>query len=195
MTGAAPALVLFGFLGSATVVVLAGVFLARSGDVIAARTRLGGLWVGSVFLAFATSLPEIATDVVAVRMGLPDLAAGDLFGSSMANMLILALISLLPAGAGLFRKAAMDHALYASLAIVLTCIAAATILVRPTTTLVGIGPGSLMLLLVYVVYHLLDLTFGSANPAFVAGDAYGNLVASFQRVPVSLAYLAAMAAY
>lgn len=50
-----------------------------------------------------------------------------------------------------------------------------------------------VLLLGYLVYHLLDLTFGSANPAFVAGDAYGNLVASFQRVPVSLGYMAAMA--
>lgn len=49
-----------------------------------------------------------------------------------------------------------------------------------------------VLLLLYVVYHLLDLTFGTANPAFVAGDAYGNLIASFQRVPVSLAYVAAM---
>jgi succinate dehydrogenase / fumarate reductase cytochrome b subunit len=50
-----------------------------------------------------------------------------------------------------------------------------------------------VLLLLYVLYHLLDLTFGPANPAFVAGDAYGNLVASFQRVPVSLGYVAAMA--
>lgn len=49
-----------------------------------------------------------------------------------------------------------------------------------------------VLLLAYVVYHLLDLTFGSANPAFVAGDAYGNLLASFSRVPVSAAYVVAM---
>lgn len=50
-----------------------------------------------------------------------------------------------------------------------------------------------LLLVAYVVYHLLDLTFGPANPAFVVGDAYGNLIASFQRVPVSLGYTAAMA--
>lgn len=50
-----------------------------------------------------------------------------------------------------------------------------------------------LLVLLYVVYHLLDLTFGSANPAFVAGDAYGNLVASLQRMPVALGYVAAIA--
>jgi succinate dehydrogenase / fumarate reductase cytochrome b subunit len=49
-----------------------------------------------------------------------------------------------------------------------------------------------VLLLAYVVYHLLDLTFGPANPAFVAGDAYGNLLASFQRPVVALAYVGAM---
>lgn len=145
------ALALATFVGAAAVVVVAGTWLARSGDVIAAHTKLGGLWVGSVLLAFATSLPEITTDVAAVRMGEVDLAAGDLFGSSMANMLILAVLNLLPTGAGLFRKAALEHALYASVAIILTATAAAVLLVGPTSTIVGVGPGSLLLLGIYLV--------------------------------------------
>ena len=48
-----------------------------------------------------------------------------------------------------------------------------------------------VLVLAYVVYHLLDLTFGAANPAFVPGDVYHNLVASFQRVPVAGFYMLA----
>jgi succinate dehydrogenase cytochrome b subunit len=50
-----------------------------------------------------------------------------------------------------------------------------------------------VLILVYVVYHLLDLTFGRVNPSFVPGDVYHNLVASFQRWPVSAAYVVAVA--
>ena len=134
---------------AAVVIVAAGTALARSGDVIAARTQLGGVWVGSVFLALATSLPEIATDVSAVRLGAPDLAAGDLFGSTMANMLILALVGLVPAGREVFRRATLDHALYASLAIAMTGIAAITILMRPAWSVLGIGPGSLLLLATY----------------------------------------------
>ena len=49
-----------------------------------------------------------------------------------------------------------------------------------------------VLIFVYVVYHLLDLTFGRANPSFVPGDVYHNLVASFERWPVAAAYVAAM---
>jgi hypothetical protein len=44
-------------------VVLAGTRLARCADAIAAGTRLGGVWTGSVLLAAATSLAELATDV------------------------------------------------------------------------------------------------------------------------------------
>lgn len=139
------------FLATAGLVVLAGTVLARAGDVIAARTKLSGVWVGSVFLAVATSLPELTTDVAAVRMGALDLAAGDLFGSSLANMLILAILNLVPGGLELFRKAALEHALYAALAIVLTAVAAITVLVRPAATLLGMGPGTLSIAAIYLV--------------------------------------------
>jgi succinate dehydrogenase / fumarate reductase cytochrome b subunit len=47
-------------------------------------------------------------------------------------------------------------------------------------------------LLAFVIYHLLDLTFGVVNQHFVPGDVYHNVVASFRVVPVSLFYIAAM---
>jgi succinate dehydrogenase / fumarate reductase cytochrome b subunit len=48
-----------------------------------------------------------------------------------------------------------------------------------------------VIILLYVVYHLLDLTLGPANPGFVPGDVYRNLVASFQRPAVVAFYIAA----
>jgi succinate dehydrogenase / fumarate reductase cytochrome b subunit len=47
-------------------------------------------------------------------------------------------------------------------------------------------------LLAFVVYHLLDLTFGTVNPGFDHGDVYGNVVRSFRVVPVAIFYLVAM---
>ncbi|MEJ2541267.1 MAG: sodium:calcium antiporter, partial [Gemmatimonadota bacterium] len=143
------ALVLLTLLLAAAGVVVAGVALARSGDVLAARTRMGGLWVGLVFLAFATSLPELITAGTAVRLGAVDLAAGDLFGSNMANMAILALLNLLP-GAALFHRAALDQGLVASHAIVLTSVAAASIVLGAPAAVAGLGPGSLLLLVAYL---------------------------------------------
>jgi len=51
-----------------------------------------------------------------------------------------------------------------------------------------------IIILLFVIFHLLDLTFGTVNPAFVPGDAYRNVVTTFSRVPVSLAYIVAMGA-
>lgn len=48
-----------------------------------------------------------------------------------------------------------------------------------------------VLIAVYVLFHLADLTWGNANPEFVRGDPYNNLVYSLQRVPVAIAYIVA----
>jgi succinate dehydrogenase / fumarate reductase cytochrome b subunit len=43
----------------------------------------------------------------------------------------------------------------------------------------------------FLVYHLLDLTWGVTNPDFVRGAVYHNLVESFSRVPVAIFYILA----
>lgn len=49
-----------------------------------------------------------------------------------------------------------------------------------------------VLILLYVIYHLLDLTFGRVNPSFIPGDVYHNVVVSLRVWPVAAAYIAAM---
>ena len=48
-----------------------------------------------------------------------------------------------------------------------------------------------VIVLLFVLFHLLDLTLGVANPGYVAGDVYRNTVASLQRWPVAIVYAAA----
>jgi len=139
-----------GFVASGVVVVFAGTALARHADAIAEVTKIGRIWIGSVLLAAATSLPELTTDIAAVRLGAVDLAVGDLFGSSMANMLILAVIDLLPPRRQVLQRVTLDHALAACLAISLNALAAVLVLVRPEASLLWVGPGSLFLFLAYV---------------------------------------------
>jgi succinate dehydrogenase / fumarate reductase cytochrome b subunit len=43
----------------------------------------------------------------------------------------------------------------------------------------------------YVIFHLMDLTWGNANPHYVRGDTYENVIHSFQRVPVAIVYMLA----
>ena len=120
------------FLALAAVVALAGTFLARSADQIAEITRLGRLLIGSVLLAAATSLPELTIDLSAVRQGMPDLAAGDLFGSSLMNLMILAGLDLVHRSGGkMLSRESAAHALSATLSIAFTAIAGMAILTAP----------------------------------------------------------------
>ena len=43
----------------------------------------------------------------------------------------------------------------------------------------------------YVIYHLMHLTFSNLHQDFVPGDAYGNVVKGFHVAPIALAYMAA----
>jgi succinate dehydrogenase / fumarate reductase cytochrome b subunit len=48
-----------------------------------------------------------------------------------------------------------------------------------------------IIVLFFVIFHLLDLTWGTANPDYIAGDPYHNILESFQRTPVAIAYVVA----
>ena len=113
------------FLVAAGVIVIAGTALTRFADTIADLTKLGRLLVGSIFLAGATSLPELMVDLNAISLGLPDLAVGDLMGGSLCNLLILAVLDLSHLSKGrMLSRVSAAHALSATLSIVLTAVAA-----------------------------------------------------------------------
>ncbi|MGB8854450.1 MAG: hypothetical protein WCC69_12880 [Pirellulales bacterium] len=143
------------FLLLAAVVAAAGTALARAADAIADATGLGRLLVGSVLLAAATSLPELTVDVAAVRAGHADLAAGDLLGSSLMNLLILAGIDLCRRnGRKMLSREAASHALSATLAIAVTGLAGCAILTAgklPAVTFCGIGGWSWAILVAYLL--------------------------------------------
>lgn len=78
--------------------VVASWWLARLGDVLSTHEikmigrPLGATFVGACFLALATSLPEIATSVAAVRLGNVELALGNIFGSNMFNIFVISIL-------------------------------------------------------------------------------------------------------
>ena len=89
------------FLATAGVVVLAGIRLSVYGDALGERTGLGSGLVGLVFLAAVTSLPELVVSITSVVQNAAhpvlgaDLATGNMLGSNVFNLLILALMAML----------------------------------------------------------------------------------------------------
>lgn len=75
----------------ALILIAAALALPYFADKIAKMSGLGESFTGTFFLAVSTSLPEIAVSLVAIRRGSIDLAVGNLLGSNIFNILILAI--------------------------------------------------------------------------------------------------------
>jgi len=133
---------IFQFIFSAIIIIVAGSFLTKFADKIAEATGWGKMFVGSLLLAGATSLPELMVDLKAVQLDLPDLAVGDLLGSSLFNLLILATLDFTFPSA--FRRTAfspdfLHHSLSAVLSILLTAIIGIGIASRFEASLLGVS--------------------------------------------------------
>ncbi len=83
--------ILMPYAGFAAIIIVAGLVLPYFAEQIAAESGLKKSFVGTLFLAASTSMPEVAVSITAVRMGSIDLAVGNLLGSNIFNILILAI--------------------------------------------------------------------------------------------------------
>lgn len=92
---------LTGFLLCAVVVVICGIQLAGLGDRIAVEYGLDQGFVGTLFLAVATSLPELTVGITAVKIGAYDLMIGNVAGANMLNVLVIAIADLIHGEAAL----------------------------------------------------------------------------------------------
>jgi cation:H+ antiporter len=140
------------FAATALVIVLAGVRLARYGDVLGEKTGLGRSWIGVVLLAATTSLPELITGFGATALAaLPDIALGDVLGSCMFNLLILSLMDAVQPEP-ISARAHQGHALFIGFGLLLVGVAGVGLVAdRRLPALGWIGLYSPILIALYFV--------------------------------------------
>lgn len=115
------AAVTFGLLSLA--IVGLGLWLAVVGEEIAQITGLGRSFVGAIFLAITTSLPEIVASYTALRMGAVDLAVSNIFGSNIFNIAALAVYDLVDVRGSLWTTLQPIHGFTAIAAALMTVLA------------------------------------------------------------------------
>lgn len=143
------------FLFYSAIIVYSAIKLAEYGDVIAIRTRLGGMLIGIILMAGATSLPELLTTINAISQGVPNLAAGNMFGSNMFNMFILGAMGLINIRTRILRKVARRHALTSALTILMICLAIFFVLADLDIKIGWFGIDSTILILTYILAILI----------------------------------------
>lgn len=139
------------FLLCAAVIVFAGSKLTRNAAFIADNTGIGSAWVGALLLPLATSLPELVTTLRAVAINSPDLAVGNILGSCLYNLSLLAVIDILEGRGPLTSRISRGHTVIASLSIITICIAALAISGVFTGSIGWIGYDTILIALVYII--------------------------------------------
>ena len=137
---------------AAAVVVVAGVALPFIGAGLARAMGWNNSFVGTLFVAFSTSLPELAVAVSALKLGALDLAIGNLLGSNLFDMAIVAVDDLAYTDGPLFSSISKAHAGTAISAMVMSGAVIAALFYRSAErTFRAFGWTGLFLLLVYVI--------------------------------------------
>ena len=133
----------------------AGYFLSRYGDIIAEKSGISASWIGLILLSTATSLPELVTGISSVTFAdAPDIAVGDVLGSTVFNLAILVMLDALYKRETLYSKAAQGHILSASLGTLLIAFAGFSLLLDHaglSPALGHVGFYSPFIVLVYLV--------------------------------------------
>lgn len=100
-------------------VVVAGVYLEKYGEIIAEKIGMSKGFVGLLLLAFVTSLPELVTSATASAQGNVDIAMGNVFGSNMFNLMILALCDVFSKQGPILALIGMENCMSGGLGIIL----------------------------------------------------------------------------
>lgn len=141
---------------AAAVVVAAGTALpfvgARLADLMAWRQS----FVGTLFVAATTSIPEVVVTLAALRLGALDMAISNLLGSNLFDIAILAIDDLLYTKGPLLAQVSSVHAVSALSAMMMSALVIVAVCYRPRTRFFrGVGWTSLLLFTVYVVNSLM----------------------------------------
>jgi cation:H+ antiporter len=150
-----PPLIWLEFAICLAIVLFAGTKLARYGDAIAEKTKLGRIWIGLVLVALITTMPELVTSVSSVALvHSADLALGTLLGSCCFNLSILAVLDILHSRTPVLSVASLRHMATAGWGALLIAVAAAGIIAAgrvPFLELSWIGIPGIVIIILYLL--------------------------------------------
>ncbi len=138
------------------IIIGAGIFLSTLGSQMALPVQQGGFglqasFVGTLFLALSTSLPELVIAFTCLRYGLADMAVGNIIGSNLFNLLILCLCDLLLKENLLLNHVSSNHQL--SFSFIATLSLFGLLILRYPKT---IRIGSFLIILIYFFVMLIQ---------------------------------------
>jgi cation:H+ antiporter len=150
-----------GYVIASVAVVAAGIWLPFIAKDLATVMAWEQSFVGTLFVAAVTSAPEVVVTVAALRIGAVDLAIGNLFGSNLFNIAILAIDDLAYLPGPLLAHVTLTHATSAFSAMMMSGLAVVGLVLRPASRVFrSVSWISLLLLVIYLLNTLFLYLYG-----------------------------------
>jgi cation:H+ antiporter len=150
------------YLVAAVVLVAAGIWLPFVGSDLANAMGWNNTFVGTLFVAAATSLPELVVTIAALRLGALDMAIANLLGSNLFDMLVLAIDDFAFLKGPILSHVSPMHAVSAFSAVIMTGIVVVGLLYRSKTRVFRyVDWISISLFLVYLLNSYVLYVYGN----------------------------------
>jgi cation:H+ antiporter len=151
---------LLSYLGAAAALVLAATYLPQAAATLAAVTGMEQSFVGNLFVAASTSMPEVVVSIAAARMGAIDMAAGNLFGSNLFNIAVLGVDDLFASKGVLLATISPVHLVSLISALLMSAIAVIGLTYRAQRKRYALSWDSIGIVSVYLLGTLLFWRLG-----------------------------------
>jgi cation:H+ antiporter len=138
-------------LGASAVVLVAGSLLAFTADAITELTGLSAGLAGLLLGGISTSLPELSTTITAARLKQYDMALSGILGSNMCSAALIFFADIAYPGGPILGEIGVFSAFAVLLAVAMTAVYIAGLVVRETVGSWRVGLDSLAVLVMAVV--------------------------------------------
>jgi cation:H+ antiporter len=132
-------------------VALSGWIMATSGMVIAQKTGLSAGIMGGIFIAVATSLPELVVAVTAIRMGALTLAVGDIVGGNAFDTLFIAVSDFFYRDGSIYAAIAHTEKIWLGSAMLMNSVLLMGLMYRERKGIANIGMESVLIAVIYLI--------------------------------------------
>jgi cation:H+ antiporter len=141
------------FIGLLILVYVFGTRAAKSADIIAEKKGLAKAFMGAVFISMVTSFPELFTGISAVTIvDSPDLAMGEILGSCLFNLLIIAVIDIAYKKSNFFQLEGRINLLPIAFSFILINVLTLALAVQFDLAILNVSVFSLLILILYIFF-------------------------------------------
>ena len=145
---------------AALAIVASGIWLAYIGKEMSIKLNLGESFIGSLFLGFVTTLPEITVSVAALFIGAKEIAIANMFGSNLFNIAIIFIDDIFYRKAPILKVVSKDNILMACVVMAMTALVIVAMATKAKKKIFGISWYVPLLLAIFLFGAYLSFTMG-----------------------------------